>query len=148
MASLPLPERGQPFDVTYIYNIVQSINALYDQLGVSKKGYITVDTTNNGMQEKRTSEAQIIGGYEQVSRSSLQTAGTSVAWSHDFAREFAYAPIVTATVFNKNDSDAGKDVTITINSITPSKVEGSVKFNLGGETVVGINLIAVGIPNQ
>ena len=55
---------------------------------------------------------------------------------------------VTATAYNRGNSDAGKDITVTINSITPSRVEGSVKFNLGGETTVSINVIAVGQPNS
>jgi hypothetical protein len=148
MPILPLPERGQPLDVTYIYNIVQSINELYTQIGVSKKGYLVVDTDRNGPQTVKTSEASVIGGYELVSTSSLQTAGSSISWSHDFEKEFRYPPIVTATAYNKATNDAGKDVSVTINSITTSKVEGTIKFTLGGETTIGINVIAVGIPNS
>lgn len=148
MAILPVPERGQPLDVSYIYQIVQSVNELYTQVSPSRRGYVVVDTINNGPQSSKTSESGILGGYEEVSTSSLQTAGTSLPWSHDFRKEFLYPPIVTATAYNRGNSDAGKDVTVTINSITTSKVEGSVKFNLGGETTVGINIIAVGIPNS
>ena len=46
-----------------------------------------------------------------------------------------------------NVTDAGKDVVVTLSSVTTSSIEGSVKFNLGGVTSVGINLIAIGIPN-
>jgi hypothetical protein len=148
MAILPLPERGQPLDVTYIYQIVQSVNELYTQVAPSKIGYLVVDTERNGPQTAKTSGANVIGGYELVSPSSLQAAGSSLPWSHDFEKEFKYPPIVTATAFNKGVNDSGKDVTVTINSITTSKVEGTVKFNLGGETTMGINIIAVGIPNS
>ena len=148
MPSLPLPERGQPFDVTYVYNIVQSINELYSQIGISKKGYTSLTTTDSGPQQIKTSEAQIDLASVRVSTSSLQTAGTSLPWYHDFKKEFRYDPIVTATAYNRGNSDAGKDITVTINSITPSRVEGSVKFNLGGETTVSINVIAVGQPNS
>jgi len=148
MSILPVPERGQPLDVTYIYQIVQSVNELYTQVAPSKRGYVVVDTDKNGPQTAKTSEASIIGGYELVSPTSLQTAGSSLPWYHDFEREFKYPPIVTATAFNKGTSDSGKDVTVTINSISTSKVEGTVKFNLGGEVTMGINIIAVGIPNQ
>jgi hypothetical protein len=148
MAILPLPERGQPLDVTYIYQIVQSVNELYTQVAPSKRGYLVVDTDRNGPQTVKTSEASVIGGYELVSTSSLQTAGSSLPWFHDFEKEFRYPPIVTATAYNKGTNDSGKDVTVTINSITTSKVEGTVKFNLGGETTMGINIIAVGIPNS
>lgn len=150
MAILPVPERGQPLDVTYIYEIVKSINDLYGQLGSeSRKGYVGIYSKGpEGPQEIKTSEALILASFETVSPTSLQTAGTSLPWSHDFKKQFAYPPIVTVTAYNKGNSDSGKDVTITISSITTSKVEGSVKFNVGGETPIGINIIAVGKPNS
>ena len=148
MPIIPIPERGQPLDVTYIYTIVQAINELYTQVDTSKKGAIKVTTDRNGPQTAKASESLIIGGFDQVSTTSLQTAGSSLPWSYSFPQEFAFEPIVTATAYNKGNSDAGKDVTVTIDSITPSKVEGTVKFNLGGQTTMGINIIAVGLPNQ
>lgn len=148
MSILPLPERGQPLDVTYIYQIVQSINELYTQVAPSKIGYLVVDTERNGPQTTKTSAANVIGGYELVSPSSLQAAGSSLPWSHSFEKEFKYPPIVTATAFNQGISDSGKDVSVTINSVSPSKVEGTIKFTLGGEITMGINIIAVGIANS
>lgn len=150
MPILPVPERGQPLDVTYIYEIVRSINELYTQVGnESRKGYVGIYTKGpEGPQEIRTSESLILAAFETVSTSSLQTAGTSLPWSHDFKKQFAYPPIVTATAYNKGNNDTGKDVTVTISSITTSKVEGFVKFNVGGETTIGINVIAVGKPTS
>lgn len=148
MPILPLPERGQPLDVTYLYQVAQSINELYTQLGASQKGYMVVDTPRNGPQTSKTSQSAVMGGYELVSPTSTQTEGTSMPWFHDFEKEFKYPPIVTATAYNQARNDAGKDVTVTINSITTSKVEGTIKFNVGGEITMGINIIAVGIPNS
>lgn len=148
MAILPVPERGQPLDVTYIYDIVKSINDLYTLLGSdSRKGIVGLYTRGpEGPQEMPISQSQIEAAFTTVSLSSLQPAGTSIAWSHDFKKQFAYPPIATATAYNTAITDSGKDVTITINSITPSKIEGFVKFNVGGETPIGINIIAVGKP--
>ena len=150
MSILPVPERGQPLDVTYIYDIVKSVNDLYSQLGSeSRKGYVGVYTKGpEGPQEMKTSEAQIEAAFTTVSPASLQTAGTSLSWSHDFKKQFAYPPIVTVTAYNNKTTDSGKDVTVTINSITTSKVEGFVKFNVGGDTPIGINIIAVGKPTS
>jgi hypothetical protein len=150
MAILPVPERGQPLDVTYIYEIVKSVNDLYGQLGSeSRKGEVGVYTKGpEGPQAMRTSEAQIEAAFTTISPASLQTAGTSLSWSHDFKKQFAYPPIVTATPYNKETTDSGKGVTVTINSITTSKVEGFVRFNVGGETPIGINIIAVGKPTS
>ncbi len=148
MAILPVPERGQPLDVTYIYQIVKAVNDLSTQASTSINKYVTVDTPNAGKQSVKTSEARIIGGYVQVTNGSTQTAGSTLAFSYAFPTEFKFAPVVTATAVSTGTaSDAGKDVVVTLSSVTTSGIEGSVKFNLGGVTNVGVNLIAIGIPN-
>jgi hypothetical protein len=147
MAILPVPERGQPLDVTYIYQIVKAINDLSTQISPSTYKYVTVDTPNAGKQSVKASEARVIGGYVQVTTSTTQTAGSSQTFSYDFPSEFKFAPVVTATPVNVGNTDAGKDVTVTLKSVSTSKVEGTVKFNVGGDTSIGINLVIIGIPN-
>lgn len=147
MAILPVPERGQPLDVTYIYQIVKAINDLSTQSSNSVYKYVTVDTPNAGKQSVKASEARIIGGYVQVTSSTTQTAGSSQPFSYTFPSEFKFAPVVTATPINVGNTDAGKDITVTLTSVSTSKVEGVLKFNIGGDTTIGINLIMVGIPN-
>jgi hypothetical protein len=147
MAILPVPERGQPLDVTYIYQIVKAINDLSTQVSPSNYKYVTVDTPNAGKQSVKASEARIIGGYVQVTTSTTQTAGSSQPFSYDFQTDFKFAPVVTATPINVGNTDAGKGVTVTLNSVSTSKVEGTVKFNAGGDTSIGINLVIIGIPN-
>lgn len=147
MAILPLPERGQPLDVTYVYQIAKSINDLAVQVSPSTYKYVTVDTPNAGKQSVKASEARIIGGYVQVTTSTTQTAGSAQSFAYDFPSEFKFAPVVTATPVNVGNTDAGKDVTVTLKSISTSRVEGTVKFNAGGDTSIGINLVIIGIPN-
>jgi hypothetical protein len=147
MAILPIPERGQPLDVTYIYQIVKAINDLSVQVSPSTYKYVTIDTPNAGKQSVKASEARVIGGYVQVTTSTNQTAGSSQPFSYDFSSEFKFVPVVTATPVNVGNTDAGKDVTVTLKSVSTSKVEGTVKFNSGGDTSVGINLVIIGIPN-
>jgi len=147
MAILPVPERGQPLDVSYIYQIVKAINDLSVQVSPSNSKYVTVDTPNAGKQSVKASEARVIGGYVQVTTSTTQTAGASQSFSYDFPSEFKFAPVVTATPVNVGNTDAGKDVTVTLKSVSTSKVEGTIKFNAGGDTSVGINLVIIGIPN-
>jgi hypothetical protein len=147
MAILPVPERGQPLDVTYIYQIVKAINDLSTQVSPSTYKYVTVDTPTAGKQSVKASEARIIGGYVQVTTSTTQTAGSSQQFSYDFPNDFKFAPVVTATPVNIGNTDAGRDVTVTLKSVSTSKVEGTVKFNTGGDTSIGINLVIIGIPN-
>jgi hypothetical protein len=147
MSILPVPERGQPLDVTYIYSIVKAVNELSEQISPGTYKYVTLDTPTAGKQSVKASEARIIGGYVQVTTSQTQTAGSSQPFSYNFSSEFKFAPIVTATPINIGNTDAGKDVTVTLKSISTSKVEGLVKFNAAGDTSIGINLVIIGIPN-
>ena len=118
------------------------------QASTSINKYVTVDTPNAGKQSVKTSEARVIGGYVRVTNGETQTAGSGLAFSYSFPTEFKFSPIVTATpVSIGTASDAGKDVIVTISSITTSSIEGTVKFNVGGVSNVGVNLIAIGIPN-
>ena len=147
MAKIPLPERGQPLDVTYVYQMANSINDLASAISPSTYKYVTVDAGSAGKQSVRTSEARIIGGYISINSNTTVNAAEEKDFSYDFSTDFKFAPVVTATPINIGSTDAGKDVTVTINSISTSQVEGTVKFNAGGDTSIGINLIIVGIPN-
>lgn len=144
---LPVPERGQPLDVVFMYQIVNTINELSAQVSPSVNKYVTVDTKDSGKQSAKISEARIIGGYVQVTTSTTKTAGTTEPFFYAFGTDFKFAPVVTATPINVGNTDAGKDVVVTIKSISTSRVDGTVKFNTGGDTSIGINLIIVGIPN-
>ena len=46
MAKIPLPERGQPLDVTYVYQMANSINDLASAISPSTYKYVTVDAEN------------------------------------------------------------------------------------------------------
>lgn len=147
MAKLPLPERGQPLDVSYIYQIANAVNDLSSQVSPSTNKYVTVDTTSNGKQHAKTSETRIIGGYIDVANSSTVTASEEKSFSYDFPNDFKYSPIVTATAIVTKDTPAGYDVSVTLKTVTTSRVEGVVKFKTAGVASVGVNLIMIGIPN-
>jgi len=147
MAKLPLPERGQPLDVSYIYQLATAINDLSSQISPAVYKYVTVDTPGIGKQSIKASEARIIGGYINVVNSSTRSAGTEVSFSYDFPTDFKYAPIATATPINVGGTDAGKNVSVVLKTVTTSKVEGIVRFGTTGDMSVDVNLIIVGIPN-
>jgi hypothetical protein len=147
MARIPLPERGQPLDVSYIYELANALNELATQISPTTNKYITVDTPNVGKQSIKASEARIIGGYIEVTNNSTKTAGDEVPFSYDFPSDFKYAPIATATALNVGNTPAGKDVSVILKTVSTSKVEGVVKFNASGDLSIAVNLIVVGIPN-
>lgn len=147
MAKLPLPERGQPLDVGYIYQLANAVNDLSSQVSPATYKYVTVDTAGLGKQSVKASEARIIGGYVEVANNASKTAGDEVGFSYDFPSDFKYAPIATATPINVGNTEAGRNVSVILKTVTTSKIEGTVKFNTSGDVSVAVNLIVIGIPN-
>jgi hypothetical protein len=145
MAKVPLPERGQPIDVTYIYELTKAVNDLSAQVSSATYKTTTVDAGTAGPQSVKTSEAKFIGGYVEVP-SRTATAASEAEFSFSYS-DFKYAPIVTATPINVKGTPAGKSVTVTLTSVTTTKVDGVVRFNTAGDLTVGINIIAIGVPN-
>lgn len=145
MAKVPLPERGQPLDVAYLYTLANALNDLSSQVSPSTYKYVTVDTPG-GKQSVKTSESRIIGGYIEVASGSTVTAGNEKSFSYEFPAEFKFAPIATATPVNFGNTSAGRNVSVILKTVTTSKVEGTVRFNASGDVSVAINLIVVGIP--
>lgn len=147
MAKVPLPERGQPLDVTYIYQLAETINNLSTQVSGATYNYTTVDTISAGKQNIKTSEARVIGGYVEVANNSTVSAGNEKTFAYDFPSDFKYAPIATATAVNIGNTPAGQNVTVILKSVTTSRVEGVVRFGASGDLSLAVNLVIIGIPN-
>jgi hypothetical protein len=147
MAKIPLPERGQPLDVTYISQMAQAINQLSTAVSPATYKYTSVDTPNAGRQNLKATEARIIGGNVRVINSGTITAGEEKSFTYSFPGEFKYTPIATATPINTGNTVAGKNVTVILKSINTSGLEGIVRFNESGDVSVDVNLIIIGVPN-
>jgi hypothetical protein len=147
MARVPLPERGQPLDVTYIYQLADTINDLSTQVSSATYNYTTVDTVSAGKQSVKTSEARMIGGYVEVANNSTVSAGNEKTFSYDFPSDFKYQPIATATPVNIGNTPAGQNVSIILKTVTTSRIEGIVRFGASGDLSLAVNLIILGIPN-
>ena len=147
MAKVPLPERGQPLDVPYIYKLVDTLNQLSTEVSSATYNYATIDTVSAGKQSVKTSETRIIGGYVEVANNSTVTAASDKTFSYDFPSDFKYSPIVTATPVNIGNTPAGQNVSVILKTVTTSKVEGVVRFGASGDLSLAVNLIIIGIPN-
>lgn len=146
MAKVPLPDRGQPLDVSYLYQLAEAINNISNELSPTVAKYTTIDTTGSP-QSIRTSDARLIGGFKAVTNSSSNTTGAEEPFSYTFS-DFKFPPIVTATPITTDDqnTESSRNVSITLTSITTNRVDGFVRFNTIGVSSVGVNLIIVGIP--
>lgn len=148
MAKIPLPERGQPLDVTYISQLAQVINEVSSAISPSTFRYTSIDLPNGGKENLKGSEARVIGGrVGVVSTSATVTAGEERSFTYSFAGEFRHIPIATATLENKGNTPAGKNVTVILHNITTAGLSGTVRFNTSGEVSVYVNLIIIGVPN-
>jgi len=147
MAKVPLPERGQPLDVTYIYQLSETINDIATQVSSATFNYATIDTISAGKQSVKTADTRIIGGYVEVANNSTVNAGNEKTFSYDFPSDFKYAPIATATAVNIGNTPAGQNVTVILKSVTTSRVEGVVRFGTSGDLSLAVHLIIIGIPN-
>jgi hypothetical protein len=147
MSKVPLPERGQPLDLSYIYQLANTINELATQISPRVGRSTSIDTASAGQQTVRTSDARIVGGYLTVTNGSSTGTDGEGSFSYNFS-DFAYAPVVTATPLLIEDSstESGKDVSVVLTKITNNRVEGIVRFNTIGVSFVGLNLLIVGIP--
>jgi hypothetical protein len=147
MAKVPLPERGQPLDVAYIYTLADSINDLSSQVSSATFNYTTIDTPSAGKQSVKTSESKFVGGIIKVTSNTPVSTAAPVDFTYDFPSDYKYPPIVSATPVNVGNTDAGQNVSVVIKTITTSKVEGTVRFNANGNASVSVHLILMGIPN-
>jgi hypothetical protein len=147
MAKVPLPERGQPLDVPYIYKLVDTVNQLSTEVSSATYNYTTVDTVSAGKQSVKTSEVRMIGGYVEVANNSTVTAASEKSFSYDFPSDFKYQPIATATPVNIGNTPAGQNVSVILKTVTTSRVEGIVRFGASGDLSLAVNLIILGIPN-
>jgi hypothetical protein len=147
MAKLPLPERGQPLDVPYIYQLVDTVNKLSTEVSSATYKTTSVDTASAGRQNLKTSEARFVGGIVEVANNSTVSAGNEKPFSYDFSSDFKFPPVVTATAVNTGNTPAGQNVSVILKTVTVSKVEGTVRFNASGDLSLAVNLVILGIPN-
>jgi hypothetical protein len=148
MAKVPLPERGQPIDVSYIYQITNAVNQLSDQLSTTGYNYTSLDTPSAGRQNIKTSEARIIGGSLVVTSNSPQTADSTKSFTYSYNGNFKYTPIATATIVNTGGvGTAGDGATVVLTSIDANGLTGLVRFDKAGNASTIVNLIIIGVPN-
>lgn len=140
---LPLPERGQPLDVAYLYDIAKQVNQ--NTKDISSSGTTSViDNGINVPESILTNNIRIYATTEDIQTGSV-TAGSSQEWSANFTSGFLYVPVVTATVKNNSGSEAGNNIFLSLKNIATGSVSGNLLYNSKGSIDITINIIAIGI---
>lgn len=146
MAKVALPDRGQPLDLAYIYQLAQAINNLSDQLSPVTEKSVIINTDGTD-RSARTSDARVVGKTISVTQGLSVGSGQEVTVPVQLG-SFAYKPIVTATpVINSEVTQSSTDVSVIIKEVTSSSATIVVRFNTIGVATVDVNVLAVGIPN-
>ena len=147
MAKIPLPQTGQPMDVSYIYQLANAINDVAKQISPSNYKFFTIHTPARGRESVKNMEARTVAAHVVVASEKPVTSGEELTFSYEFDTDFSYPPIVTATIFNSGSS-IGNASTVILKTVTTSKIDGIVKFTTNGNVSVGVNIIAIGIPKN
>lgn len=145
VARLPVPDRGQPLDVAYIYRMVSAINDLAEQIDSSTEKRTRIITRDAQTQDVRTSDTKFFASFQQIYSQVDVRQGETKDFFFQISG-FKYPPIATVTPVNTETTAASNDVTIVITSITVSEIRGFIRFNSSGQVNTGINVIAIGIP--
>jgi hypothetical protein len=147
MAKIPTPDRGQPLDVSYIYQMATAINELSSQVSSPTYKYASIDTSS-GTQNSLISNTKIVAGTIDIYSTLTDVSpGLAIDKSYSFnTGEFKYPPIVTASPVLTSKSENGSDLSVTIKQITTSRVDLTVTFFGTGKAALKVNLIAIGLP--
>ena len=146
MAKVPLPERGQPLDVTYIYQLAEAVNDLSTSISDATYNYTDVDVVGAEKKSLKTSDTKFVGKYKSIANNETVTAGQEKSYSIDYSN-FKFPPIVTLSIVNTSGTTAGSNTTVVLTSVTTTQAGFTVRYGVSGTATIGINLIAIGVPN-
>lgn len=135
------PERGQPLDVDYLYQIAKSINSLHDKMVGSKT--LSSIYSDNVQQSLSTNMVRFYSTKKTLSIGSV-TAGREEELTINFDTLFTKPPVVTCTIENNNTSSVATNAIASIKTVTTGSVQFKIRFNTAGAVDISLNIIAVG----
>jgi hypothetical protein len=143
MPQISPPERGQPIDIDYLYEIVNAINTINNQIVSSSNAESRVSGSNRTNTDAiKTSSLKIyanqidlVGGKVDANQS--QTINVTFP-------AFKYPPVVTVTPLIQNFKEQSKDVILSIENVTTTNVDIIATFKKSGQVDIDIHLIAIG----
>jgi len=145
MAYIPsLPSTGQPIDTSYVYDIVQSIISINNEL--SSDGNSTINNGSGTSSLVRTSNISIVA--QTVSGLTLPTiVGEVKRGDVSFeSNTFTKTPIVIANLVSPNLSVSGNaQIFLTVTTVTTSGFSWVAYCSVKGSANYNISFIAIGV---
>jgi hypothetical protein len=121
MGRLIVPQRGQPLDVSYIYDIVSAVNELADRFTSSENGMLKIIAEDGLPSTVPTSRMSVFAKTHVLGTSKRVTAGQQETFPITY--NFKYPPTVVATPFDSTNTSAGQDVSVVISSVTDNTAQ-------------------------
>jgi hypothetical protein len=153
MAKLPIPQRGQPIDLSLMYDIINSINELYSTVSQRGSTYAKLATSMSGVSpvDLKVNNIKLVTGYTEISNQTIASNAT-LTFSAPFetAADFKTPPIISATLqANSSSAASAKNATVIITNVTTSRVEGQINFGTLSQSTQfsgAVHIIAIGQP--
>lgn len=143
MSRVPIPQPGQPLDVSYIATLAEAVNQLSEEGSALAQG-------NNFILKGRLSETassyKLYGAQVFAEEINLISGTSSVAeQTISFSPyNFSNPPIVTATLVNPSDTEAN----VYVKNITSGSATIIVQFSGSENNSAAVNVIAIGVPSS
>jgi hypothetical protein len=149
MTIIETPSPGTIIDVEKLSQIIEALNKYATDYGSQKNS--TISTTKQSADTKiATPNLSFSAGRVMVTSDSNVKTKDVIPFSFEFGRTFAYPPTVTATPQSSATglkSAVTSNISVIVNNVTTTKVEGSVYFNSEAkQTNIYIHVIAIGSP--
>lgn len=146
MSKVPLPERGQPLDVAYLYTLAEAINSLSEEGSALAQGnnFYFKGQGAPSLVSRKLYGAQVSAQYVEKEITNANEYIIPI----NFEPNFSSTPVVTATLVNPTSS-SGINGIVTVRNLNTSRCDiGFVKTSTEGSGKVGFNIIAIGLPQN
>lgn len=144
---IQLPQRGQPIDYSYLYQLVDQVNSVTAELSRSKTtNYFENGNPSQTRDSLSTSETKVVATTLKFTDSMKDTKDSVTKTIAFGGGGFLYNPVVTVTP-QITESSSTFDLSTSITSITPNSVTVKINYNGGKKQDVTIilNVLAIGV---
>lgn len=138
MPLIPLPTLSYPVDTNFLYEIIRGLNVLSDAVTkVSGTSYLNGKTYPTNAIQTVTTSISVVNNQNV-------NAGETRPFTFDYP-DFAEVPTISTGVVVSGANTAARTLSVVLQTVTPSKVNGIVRFGESGIMTVNVNLIIVGV---
>jgi hypothetical protein len=141
MARVPVPQQGQPLDLSYIATLANAINQLSEEGAALAQGnnFIVKGRLNETAASYKLYGAQIIAQEVIISTGGSDKGQEQINFS---PYNFSSPPIVTATLIGPSNLEAN----VSLENVTSASATVVVKFPTSENGSATVSIIAVGLP--